>query len=79
VQISAEEIVAQNPSIIILGDANWGITPDSVAERPGWGSIAAVQGGNVHGIDDNLISRPGPRVAQGIEELARLIHPELFQ
>jgi iron complex transport system substrate-binding protein len=78
VQISAEEIVAQNPGIIILGDANWGVTPDSVAERPGWEAIAAVQEGNIHGIDDNLISRPGPRVAQGIEELARLIHPELF-
>jgi iron complex transport system substrate-binding protein len=29
--------------------------------------------------DDNLVSRPGPRVVDGLEELARLIHPELFQ
>ena len=78
VQISAEEIVARNPDIIVLGDANWGITPESVAQRPGWDAITAVQEGNVHGIDDNLISRQGPRVAEGIEQLAHLIHPELF-
>jgi iron complex transport system substrate-binding protein len=79
VQMNAEEIVARNPAIIVLGDANWGVTADSVAERPGWETIAAVQNGKVLPIDDNLISRPGPRVVDGLEALARLIHPELFQ
>ena len=78
VQLNAEEIVAQDPDIIILGDAAWGVTPESVAERPGWDVIAAVQNGRIHPIDDNLISRPGPRVVDGIEQLAQLIHPELF-
>ncbi|TET51528.1 MAG: cobalamin-binding protein [Anaerolineales bacterium] len=78
VQINAEEIVARDPDIIVLGDANWGITPESVAGRPGWDVIAAVQEGRVYGIDDNLISRQGPRVVDGIEALAKLIHPELF-
>jgi iron complex transport system substrate-binding protein len=79
VQLNAEEIVAQDPDVILLGDAAWGTTPESVAERPGWDVIAAVQNGRVYPIDDNLISRPGPRVVEGIEELARLIHPELFE
>jgi iron complex transport system substrate-binding protein len=79
VQLNAEEIVAQDPDIILLGDAAWGVTPESVAERPGWGVISAVQNGQIYPIDDNLISRPGPRVADGIEQLARLIHPELFE
>lgn len=79
VQLNAEEIVAQDPDIIILGDAAWGTTPESVAERPGWDVISAVRDGRVYPIDDNLISRPGPRVVEGIEELARLIHPELFE
>jgi iron complex transport system substrate-binding protein len=79
VQLSAEEIVAQDPEVIILGDAAWGVSPESVAERPGWEVISAVQNGRVYPIDDNLVSRPGPRVVEGIEELARLIHPELFE
>ena len=78
VQLNAEEIVSQDPDIIILGDAAWGVTPESVAERPGWDVISAVQLGQIYPIDDSLISRPGPRVVDGIEQLARLIHPELF-
>jgi iron complex transport system substrate-binding protein len=79
VQLNAEEIVERNPDIIMLGDANWGVSVESVAQRPGWEVIAAVQNGKVFPIDDNLISRPGPRVVDGLEALARLIHPELFE
>jgi iron complex transport system substrate-binding protein len=50
-----------------------------VLARPGWESIAAVQSKSVFPIDDNLISRPGPRLVDGLEALAKLIHPELFQ
>lgn len=79
VQLSAEEIIAQNPAIIILGDANYGVTAEMVKERPGWGVIAAVRNDRIYPIDDNLISRPGPRIIEGLEELARIIHPELFE
>jgi len=79
VQFSTEEIIAQDPAIIVLGDANYGVTAEDVAQRPGWEVIAAVRKGAVYPIDDNLISRPGPRVVEGIEALARIIHPELFE
>jgi iron complex transport system substrate-binding protein len=79
VQLSTEEIIAKDPDIIVLGDALWGVTPDMVRERPGWDVIRAVKEGAIYPIDDNLISRPGPRVVEGIEELARIIHPELFE
>jgi len=78
-QFSAEEIVAQDPDIIVLGDANYGVTPEAVAQRAGWDVIAAVRSGAVRPIDDNLISRPGPRVADGVEALAKIIHPDLFE
>jgi len=79
VQFSAEEIIAQDPTIIVLGDANYGVTAGDVAQRAGWEVIAAVRKGAVYPIDDNLISRPGPRVVEGIEALARILHPELFE
>lgn len=77
VQFSTEEIISQDPDIIVLGDANWGVTADDVAQRPGWNVIAAVREGDIYPIDDNLISRPGPRLVEGLEALARIIHPEL--
>ncbi|HAL62789.1 MAG TPA: hypothetical protein DCP08_10345, partial [Chloroflexi bacterium] len=78
-QFSTEEIIAQDPEIIILGDANYGVTVESVEERPGWGVMTAVKEGAIYPIDDTLVSRPGPRIVDGLEELARIIHPEIFK
>lgn len=79
IQISSEEIIAQDPDYIILGDAAYGITPEAVAERPGWDQLTAVQEGRVLPINDDLISLPGPRLVEGLEEMAKMIHPELFE
>ena len=78
-QLSLEVIVASNPSVIILGDAMWGVTPESVMERPGWETIPAVQSNSIYPIDDNLISRPGPRLVDGLEQLAKLLRPGMFE
>jgi len=79
VQLSAEEIIAKDPQIIILADSKFGVTAESVGERPGWEAITAVKEGAIYGIDDDLISRPGPRIVDGLEAVARIIHPELFE
>lgn len=76
-QISLEELLVQNPDVILLGDANWGVTPESVAQRTGWEKLDAVKNGKVFPINDDLISRPGPRQIDGLAELVRLLHPEL--
>ena len=78
-QVSAEQVVAANPDVIILSDAAYGITIESVLKRPGWQVITAVKQQRVEPIDDNLVSRPGPRLVEGLEASARIIHPELFQ
>lgn len=77
-QLSLEQIVVANPSIILLGDSMWGVTPDSVLTREGWETIAAVQNNQIFPIDDNLISRPGPRLVDGLEALAKILHPGVF-
>jgi len=80
VQLSLEQIVSENPDIIVLGSATFGgQTPALVAARPGWQGIKAVKNHAVYSFDDNLISRPGPRVVDGLEKLAALIHPEIFK
>jgi len=78
-QISSEELVKQDPDIIVLGDALYGVTPESVAQRPGWNALSAVKNKQVFAFDDNLISRPGPRLIDGLEQMAQLLHPELFK
>lgn len=81
-QVNTEVIVDKDPEVIILGDSkqylSTGITVDSVGNRPGWNSITAVVDGQVYAFDDSLLSRPGPRIVEGIEGLAEILYPELF-
>lgn len=79
-QISAEEIIDQNPQIIFVGDFTWGgVTPEDVMSRPGWEFIDAVENELVYPFNDNLVSRPGPRLVEGLEQMAELLHPEVFE
>ncbi|HQU36126.1 MAG TPA: cobalamin-binding protein [Anaerolineales bacterium] len=78
-QVSLEQIVAANPSVIVLGDSMWGVTPESVLARAGWETLDAVKNNQIFTFDDNLVSRPGPRLVDGLEQLAKLLHPELFK
>ncbi len=78
-QISVEDLLIQNPDIIILGDSAYGMTPDQVAARAGWENIKAVTDGQIYAFNDDLVTLAGPRLVDGLEELAKLIHPELFK
>jgi iron complex transport system substrate-binding protein len=75
--ISLEELVAADPEVILLGDAAYGVTAESVAARPGWGDMTAVKEGRIVAIDDIVVTRPGPRLVDGLAALLRAIHPEL--
>ncbi len=74
-QISQEDLVAGNPDIILLGDGAYGVTPAQVAARPGWSGISAVKNNRIFTFDDNLVSRPGPRLVDGLEMLYKILHP----
>jgi len=83
--ITAEELVAAGPQLILLGAASYDpslgdpeAALDTVAARPGWGELAAVtDGAVVPYFDDIVTTRPGPRIVDGLEALARAIHPDL--
>lgn len=78
-QMSLEQVVAADPAFIILGDARYGISPESIAQRPGWENLSAVKNGQVVPFNDDLVSRPGPRLVDALEELAKILRPELFE
>ena len=78
-QISLEQLLIEDPDLILLGDAMWGVTPESVAERAGWDSLTAVANGEVLPFDDNLIARIGPRQVDGLEALTKIFHPDLIK
>lgn len=77
--VPVEEVIAQNPGFILLGDAVYGVTVASVSARPGWAATDAVKNGRVFAFDDDTINRPTARIVDAIENLAKLFHPEAFE
>lgn len=70
-QLSAEHILDQDPALIFLADTKCcGQDAGTVAERPGWDSLTAVQGGAITGLDDDIASRWGPRVVDFVGAIA---------
>jgi iron complex transport system substrate-binding protein len=79
-QISMEAIADADPDMIILEDYQYGVSPESVGARSAaWAGLSAVKNGRVYPIEDSdLTSLYGPRIVDGLEVLARIVHPELF-
>ena len=77
-QLTAEVIIERDPEVIILADEAAGVTVESLDDRPGWDTLTAVKEGRVCLVDPDIVSRPGPTVADGLEALAQCIYPELF-
>lgn len=73
-KISPEQVVKWKPDVIISVYGG----EKEILKRKGWESIPAIQNKRVYSIDPNLVSRPGPRVPQGITQLAKLLYPEKF-
>lgn len=71
-QLSAEYVVAQAPGLIVLADTKCcGQTPETLAQRPAFATVPAVQEHRVLAVDDDVASRWGPRVADFAEAVAK--------
>jgi len=80
-QLSLEVLLQRDPEVIIITDIGQygGETPESVRARPGWQAVSAVRNNRVVPINPDLVNRPGPRVVDGFEAIARALHPEAFR
>ena len=71
-QLSAEYIIRADPDVIFLADTKCcGQSPTTVSRRPGWDRISAVRDGAVFGLDDDVVSRWGPRVVDFLQTLVK--------
>jgi iron complex transport system substrate-binding protein len=74
-----ETILSKAPEIIIFSSMdNRKNYSDLIRRWQAWKSIPAVKSNSIYVIDSNLVDRPAPRIAEGLETLARIIHPEFF-
>ncbi len=79
--VSLEAVVARNPQVIIVSGmgTSGNLIYNSIMKETRLAGIDAIVNNQVYRISDaNLIERPGPRIVDGLEEVAKFIHPEIF-
>jgi iron complex transport system substrate-binding protein len=80
-EVSAEDVVQQNPELIIYPNLKEDPNPivAGIESRPGWEAIDAVKNKQMHAVTEDPLVRVGPRLADGLLELAQVIHPDLVK
>ena len=78
-QINLETVIQRNPQVMVVGESK---------DQPGLTKVVrnesilsetdAFRDNQIYTVDTDIVSRPGPRIVDALEELSRLIHPELF-
>jgi iron complex transport system substrate-binding protein len=74
---SLEKLLQNDPKYIIISKKL--AMKDQFIATEGYKELSAVKNNNVFEIDDNLVNRQGPRIADGVEALAKILHPDLFK
>jgi iron complex transport system substrate-binding protein len=70
--VSEESIIARKPALILI-PMSTGMESSAVGLRNGWSDIPAVKNGKVFVVDDNVYTRPGPRIADVVVELSEML------
>ncbi|MFH0942314.1 MAG: cobalamin-binding protein [Chloroflexota bacterium] len=80
-KMNLEAVIIANPGVIIADDGHGdaaALSFNFARSEPRLGAVAARLNGRVYPIDSDLVTIPGPRIVAGLEEMARIIHPEIF-
>jgi len=79
--IEEQKLFAWQPDMIVLSWCGFGTNSriDWVKTRVGWDKLLAVRENKIYQFDESLLNRPSPRLVQGAEMLAKLLHPEKFK
>ncbi|MCC5800660.1 ABC transporter substrate-binding protein [Rossellomorea vietnamensis] len=79
VQVNQEAVISSNPDSIITTYGYYSENPkEQIMGRKGWEDVTAVKNGDVHDVHSDLVTRTGPRLVEGVEEIAKSIYPEVF-
>ncbi|HLD15913.1 MAG TPA: cobalamin-binding protein [Candidatus Nanoarchaeia archaeon] len=75
-KVDLKKLKKFNPDVVIISWCAFGLRArkEDLTKREGWNSLKAVKEGKIYVVDDNLLNRPGPRLAEGVKVLAEIMH-----
>ncbi|MYL28713.1 ABC transporter substrate-binding protein [Halobacillus halophilus] len=78
-KMNNEAIVELQPDVIITTYGYYTEDPKgSVLSRDGWDTVPAIKDEQVYDVHSDLVTRPGPRLTEGVQELAEAVYPDVF-
>ena len=78
-QVSSEEVVKRNPDCILGHTGHQlALTAAQIGQRPGWNHITAVKHQCIRLLNGDTVARPGPRLAEALEAIAKALYPDLL-
>jgi len=78
-KVSEEDVIAKNPDVILTTVNYEENSTAEILSRDGWNSITAIKNKAVYSIDTDISNRPGPRIGEAVELIAKAVYPELFK
>ncbi|NLV75909.1 MAG: cobalamin-binding protein [Tissierellia bacterium] len=78
-QFDVEKLIERDPEVYLAADDMEERDPEAIKQRPGYENISAIKNDKIYLLEPNIVSRPGPRIVEALELVAKAIHPELFQ
>lgn len=79
-RLNMEAVLKEDPELILFPSGrSEGIAVGEEERWQRWTTLSAIKLGRLHRVPSDLLNRPGPRIVQGLETLARVIHPEAFE
>lgn len=79
ISVTEEDVITRNPEIIITPATYMENAVEEILGRTGWDKIQAVTDEAVYLVDGDIMSRPGPRIGEAVEIMAKSVYPELFK
>ncbi|TCS95918.1 ABC transporter substrate-binding protein [Hazenella coriacea] len=73
-QVSSEQVVKWNPDVILTTYGG----EQEILKRQGWDAVNAIKNNRVVSVDPNLVNRPGPRIIDGVEQMAKGFYPDVI-
>lgn len=78
-KVNEEAVLEMNPDVILTTYGSYVDDPvTEITDRKAWSDITAVKNEEIYDVNEDLVSRPGPRLVEGAEQLAKAIYPDLF-